>query len=92
MNIILTNAAEAGMPADMIDHCRQLIARRIAKKFEGLPKPGDDVTILYSEKDPLMETDLVDDRAYMIYFTVSRVEEAGTGQREVATVYVDLAI
>jgi hypothetical protein len=92
MTIVLTNAAEAGMPADMIGHCRQLIAWRIEQKFDGLPKPGDDVTILYSEKDPLMETDLVDDRAYMIYFTVSRVEEGGSGQREDATVYVDLAV
>ena len=90
MKIVMTNAAAAGMPADMIGHCAQRIAWRIAKKFDGLPKPGDDVTILYSEHDPLMETDLVDDRAYLIYFTVSRVEEAGSEQREGATVYVDL--
>ncbi len=90
MKIVLSNAAEAGMPADMIGHCTQLIAWRIERKFAGLPKPGDDITILYSEKDPLMETDRVDDRAYMIYFSVDRVEITAPGEREGATIYVNL--
>lgn len=90
LKIILTNAAEAGMPADMIGHCEQLIAWRIEQKFAGLPTPGDDITILYSEKDPLMGTALVDDRAYMIYFTGSRMMDPVPSGRSPATIYADL--
>jgi hypothetical protein len=74
MQIILTNASQAGMSDTMQSHCRQLLEWRIRKKFTALPRPGDDVTILYSEKDPLMEKDEVDDRAYFIHFTVAKVE------------------
>lgn len=77
MEIVLTNALEMGMPEEMANHCRTLIQRRVMEKFDGKVKPGDDVTILYSEKDPLGESEEVDDTAYMIYFTV----EAVTGEQ-----------
>jgi len=79
MEIILTNADEAGMPADMQDHCRELINRRILKEFGGLPTAGAEVTILYSEKDPLGQSKEVDDNAYFIYFTVESVEATQGG-------------
>jgi hypothetical protein len=74
MEIILTNAEEAGMPADMAENCRELISRRIQKEFGGLPSAGAEVTILYSEKDPMGKTKEIDDTAYFIYFTVESVE------------------
>lgn len=74
MEIILTNAAEAGMPEDMMGHCRTLIGQRIDKKFAGKVNAGDDVSVLYSEKDPLGTSGEVDDTAYLIYFTVDHVE------------------
>ncbi len=73
MEIVLTNAREAGMPEDMMKNCRTLIERRIQEAFAGKVEPGADVTILYSEKDPLGTSDAVDDQAYMIYFTVEKV-------------------
>ena len=90
MNIILTNAAEAGMPEDMIANCKTLIERRIQKKFGGTPTPGADVTILYSEKDPLGTTNEVDDHAYDIYFTVESVEAPKGGDPNSGTVKVQL--
>ena len=74
MEIILTHAREAGMPEEMIGHCQTLIQRRIEKHFKGQVEAGADVTILYSEKDPLGTSEQVDDNAYMIYFTVEKVE------------------
>jgi hypothetical protein len=74
MEIIMMNAREAGMPEEMISHCQTLIGRRIEKKFNGKVDAGADVTILYSEKDPLGTSDQVDDHAYDIYFTVEKVE------------------
>jgi hypothetical protein len=74
MEIFLTNAEEAGMPADMAENCRELISRRIQKEFGGLPSAGAEVTILYSEKDPMGKTKEIDDAAYFIYFTVESVE------------------
>jgi hypothetical protein len=74
MEIILTNVEAAGMPAEMAEHCKELVARRIQKEFGGTPSPGAEVTILYSEKDPLGKTKEPDDSAYFIYFTVESVE------------------
>ena len=74
MEIVLTNAEEAGMPEPMIGHCIQLLTWRIEKLYPGLPNAGDHLEILYSEKDPLMESEEVDDTAYFIYFTVAEVE------------------
>lgn len=74
MEIIHTNAREAGMPEEMIGYFTTLISRRIENKFGGKADPGADVTILYSDKDPLGTSDQVDDQAYMIYFTVEKVE------------------
>ncbi|MDX1913857.1 MAG: hypothetical protein SFV22_20335 [Saprospiraceae bacterium] len=74
MEILLINAEEAGMPEPMINHCTQLLSRRIEKLYPGLPKAGDSLEILYSEKDPLMETGELDDQAYLIYFSVAAVD------------------
>lgn len=87
MQIILTNAAEAGMPEEMIGHCEQLLAWRIEKLYPDLPNAGDELDVLYSEKDPLMESEEVDDQAYAVYFTVAEVEG---NNREDAVVKVDL--
>ncbi len=87
MEIVLTNAEEAGMPEPMIGHCIQLLTWRIEKLYSGLPNPGDNLEILYSEKDPLMESGEVDDEAYLIYFTVAEVEGEG---RDNGVVIVDL--
>ena len=92
MNIIITNFEEAGMPQEMAENCCKLIAWRIEKTYESLPAEGDDVTILYSEIDPLQETDVVDDNAYFIYFGVVKVETASDDtDPDNATVYVELA-
>ena len=80
MTITLTNVEEAGMPETMAQHCQTLLERRIKKEFPGqLPEPGAEVTILYSEKDPLGESSEPDDNAYFIYFTVENVEPAEGG-------------
>jgi hypothetical protein len=76
MKIILTNALDAGMPEPMMDHCRILLERRIKKTFSEIPGPGDEVTILYSDKDPLGQSNEVDDEAYLIYFVVETMEGA----------------
>jgi hypothetical protein len=89
MKIELTNAAEAGMPETMIGHCRELVARRLRQLFPGLPEPGADFEILYSEKDPLMEKAEPDDEAYFLYFSVASVEG---DVPENAVVAVDLMI
>ena len=86
MEIIITNADEAGMPIEMIEHCTELAARRIQKEFGGPPSPGAEVTILYSEKDPLGKTNEADDNAYFIYFTVQSVETHHGGDPLAATI------
>lgn len=87
MQIILTNAEEAGMPETMIGHCEQLLGWRIEKLYPNLPTAGDSIEVLYSEKDPLMEGDEVDDQAYFVYFTIAEVEGSN---REDGVVKVDL--
>jgi len=67
MKIEITNAEEAGMPAEMIKNCEQLLAWRIEQKK---PKSGDPIDILYSESDPLMEKENWGGDAYGIYFTI----------------------
>lgn len=92
MKVILTNAAEAGMPNEMISHCEQLLQWRIAKLHgDGLPEEGADIEILYSEKDPLQQSEEVDDEAYMIYFAVSKVAPAAEAGGE-DQVFVDLML
>ncbi len=82
MEIILTNVAEAGMPESIAGHCRILLERRIQKLFPGaLPGLGADVTILYSEKDPLWERLESDDSAYFVHFSVEEVEGNGAEAR-----------
>lgn len=90
MNIIITNFEEAGMPPEMAENCRQLLQWRIEDEYDFLPDEGDDVTILYSEKDPLQETDEMDDHAYFIYFGVAKVEAPDATDRSKATVYLEL--
>jgi hypothetical protein len=92
MNIIITNFEEAGMPQEMAENCCKLIAWQIEKTYDSLPGEGDDVTILYSDIDPLQETDEVDDNAYFIYFGVVRVETVPDDTNpDNATVYLELA-
>ncbi len=74
MEIIHTNAREMGMPEEMISHCSILIARRIERKYNGKVEAGTDVSILYSDKDPLGTSGEVDDSAYEVYFTVDKVD------------------
>jgi hypothetical protein len=75
MTILIPNAMEAGMPEVMIGHCKQLLEWRLEKLYANkMPVAGDGLEVLYSEKDPLMESDEVDDNAYFIYFTISAVE------------------
>ena len=92
MEIILTNAEAAGMPPEMAEHCRELVGRRIEKEFGGPPSPGAEVTILYSEKDPLGKTKEVDDSAYFIYFTVESVEAHHGGDPHAARVKLSLVM
>lgn len=86
MKIELNNVEEAGMPEEMAGHCRQLIERQIVKNYDGLPAAGDEITILYSEEDPLLENDEVDDSAYFLYFTVEKTEDGEDG----GTVFLNL--
>ncbi|MBW1872694.1 MAG: hypothetical protein JRJ19_11555, partial [Deltaproteobacteria bacterium] len=60
MKIIVTGAEDAGMPEEMIKNSEKLLEWRIKE----LPKIGDEVDVLYSEKDPLMESNELDDEAY----------------------------
>lgn len=91
MTINLINVEEAGMPEAMASHCKILLERRIKKEFpDALPEPGAEVTILYSEKDPLWETLESDDNAYFVYFVVENVE-AGQGDDNNQAV-LDLAL
>ena len=76
MNIILTNALDAGMPKPMIDNCIILLERRIKNTFTEMPGPGAEVTILYSENDPLGQPKEGDDEAYFVYFVVETAEGA----------------
>lgn len=90
MKIVLNNAAEAGMPEEMIGHCQQLLQWRIAKLYgNALPEAGSNIEVLYSEKDPLQESDEVDDSAYLIYFTVSNVVSVDGANME-DMVFLDL--
>ena len=86
MEIIITNAEASGMPIEMVEHCKELVTRRIQKEFGGSPSPGAEVTILYSEKDPFGKTNEVDDNAYFIYFTVQSVETHHGGDPLSATI------
>jgi hypothetical protein len=70
MKVEITQAVEAGMPAEMIKNCEQLLAWRIEKKN---PKAGDPIDILYSESDPLMEKEDWGGDSYAIYFTVLEI-------------------
>ncbi|QQS30937.1 MAG: hypothetical protein IPM47_08460 [Sphingobacteriales bacterium] len=91
MNIVITNFEEAGMPQEMADNCCKLIAWRIEDTYDALPAEGDDITILYSETDPLQETDKVDDSAFFIYFDVVKVESVPDDTNpDNATVYLEL--
>lgn len=75
MTILIPNATDAGMPEEMIGHCKQLLEWRIEKLYANkMPTAGDSLEVLYSEKDPLMESDEVDDTAYFVYFTIAEVE------------------
>jgi hypothetical protein len=86
MKVIVDGADDAGMPDDMIKNCEKLVEWRIKE----LPKVGDDVDILYSEKDPLMENDEVDDEAYAIYFSVAAIEPPGEKDLDKLTITVVL--
>lgn len=59
------------MPEEMAANCRILLERRIEKTVNGLPEPGAEVTILYSDKDPLMQSEEVDDQSGLFYLFCS---------------------
>jgi hypothetical protein len=86
MKIIINNAEEAEMPAEMIKNCEKLLEWRI----EEMPEVGEELEVLYSEKDPLMESEEIDETAYHIYFTVTEIEPADETHPENATFYFDL--
>lgn len=86
MKIVITNAAEADMPAEMVRHCEQLLLRRIVD----LPAIGDELTVLYSENDPLGESGEIDDSAYFVYFGVSNIETLDVANPVNATIFVEL--
>ncbi|HRK29388.1 MAG TPA: hypothetical protein PK239_19075 [Chitinophagales bacterium] len=93
MQIILTNAEEAGMPPQMIEHCKQLLSWRIQNIYDFLPQDGEGIEILYSEKDPLQETEvyLNDEQAYVIYFDIDKVViDPNETDREKAQIYISL--
>ncbi len=92
MEIILTNVEEAGMPPEMAGHCKTLVERRIRKEFDGNPPVGADVTILYSDKDPLGQSKEVDDAAYFIYFTVESVEPGAGNGSDAPTIQLSLVM
>lgn len=89
MKVIITNAEEAAMPAEIAANCEQLLLRRIKKTHSSLPKVGEELTILYSEIDPLGEKGLEDDTAYFIYFSVLDIESSGD-DIETSTIHVEL--
>lgn len=86
MKIVITNAAEADMPAEMQSHCEQLLLQRIA----ALPAIGDELTVLYSENDPLGEAGEVDDSAYFVYFGVTDIECPDLANPANASISVEL--
>jgi len=86
MKVIVDGADDAGMPEEMIKNCEKLVERQI----EELPKLGDDIDILYSEKDPLQESDEVDDQAYATYFSVAAIEPPGENDLDKVTITVVL--
>ena len=91
MQILITNAAEAEMPEEMQENCQTLLLRRINHLFpDSFPKEGESLTILYSEKDPLLQSEEVDDTAYFIYFDVEKVENGEN--RAGASVWVRICL
>lgn len=86
MKIVITNVAEADMPAEMASHCEQLLLQRIAD----LPTIGDELTILYAKNDPLGESGEVDDSAYFLYFGVTAIDCPDTTNPANATIFVEL--
>ena len=73
---------------EMIRNCEKLLVRRI----KDIPKEGDEIDILYSEKDPLQENDSgeADDEAYTIYFTVVEIEPSNEKDIEKLTITMEL--
>lgn len=88
MKVIITNAEEAEMPSDIKANCEQLLARRIANVYDFLPEAGDEIEILYSEKDPLGDTE--DEEAYFIYFDIVTVKIPDDKNRDKATIMVEV--
>lgn len=86
MKIIISNGEEAEMSAEMIKHCEQLLEWRI----DEMPEIGEELEVLYSEKDPLMESNEIDETAYHVYFTVTKIEPVSETDPEKATFYLDL--
>jgi hypothetical protein len=89
MNIVITKAEAMGMPLEMIANCKQLLERRVRKTMQAVPEAGAELTILYSDKDPLGTSGVVDDESYMIYFVV---EEANGDSLENATITAGLVM
>ena len=89
MKIKVLNAEEAGMPADMIANCEQLLQRRITKKHTNI-QSGDNVEILYSESDPLMTKENWGEDAYAIYYTVVDINPKGESDVEKLDIHLNL--
>lgn len=86
MKILIRGAEEAGIQDEMIKNCKTLIERRINK----IPEAGEEIEILYSEKDPLMKEEEIDDEAYMIYFTVTEIEPLNESDLEKLTITAEI--
>jgi hypothetical protein len=88
MEIIITETEESGMPEEMINNMTKLLQQR----FKEIPKIGEEIDILYSEKDPLMDKGLwdKDDEAYMVYFSVVGIDPLNEGDLDKITITVEL--
>ena len=88
MKIIICNAEEAEIPEEMIQNFKKLIQLRI----EELPEISDEIDIIYSEKDPLMDKGLwdTDDEAYTIYFSVVDIEPVNEDNLDKVTITVEV--
>lgn len=88
MKIEIANAVELGMPEDMMANCKQLLEWRIQKIMTTIPEPGTNLEVLYSEKDPLGDSDVVDDEAYFVYFTIEAASGSSLENAEITAALV----
>ena len=88
MKLIIAGSEESGMPEGMSNNLERLLEQR----FVEIPEVDEEIVVLYSEKDPLMDKGLWDndDEAYTIEFTVISVEPTNEQDLDKITITVEL--